>query len=70
MNHILGKLCVYLQHKDYDKANTSAAFPNDIALLKLDSKAPSNYVIPVASNGDFANEKCEISGWGYTCKYK
>ncbi|CAH1783865.1 unnamed protein product [Owenia fusiformis] len=58
-----------IQHEDFDQ-DGSVGFPNDIALLRLESPitlTAQRATIPVASGStDFANQNCIISGWGDT----
>ena len=60
---------LHLQHPDYDFSGDG--FPNDIAVLELKSAlefSDSINKIEMADEGEgnFAGDKCVISGWGLT----
>ncbi|XP_076437589.1 chymotrypsin-like serine proteinase [Babylonia areolata] len=57
-------------HPDYD--GRGDGFPNDIAVLDLDrplqssSHVSTNHAFAGPSSGNFAGQKCTLSGWGRT----
>ncbi|CAC5399727.1 Chymotrypsin-like serine proteinase,Trypsin delta [Mytilus coruscus] len=61
-------LSSFTMHPDYD--GFGDGFPNDIAVLELESALPFSSSIAkiemADDEGDFAGDKCMITGWGLT----